>query len=60
MHFQYFPALSECWESVQNDKREVQAGPEQSGDPAHAAKHSPETLMKVSLPIHVEDEIESK
>ena len=60
MHFQYFPALSECWEGVQNDKRGVQAGPEQSGYPAHAAKHSPETLLKVPLPLHVEDKIKSK
>ena len=30
MHF-------ECWEGVQNDKREVQAGPGQAGGPIRAA-----------------------
>ena len=72
MHFEYFPAISECWEGVQNDKREVQAGPGTSPGQAgglvqaaavkcgnhcvsslSGAKRSPETLLKVTLQIHV-------
>ena len=37
MHFEYFQAISECWEGVQNDKREVQAGPGQAEGPVRAA-----------------------
>ena len=58
----------ECWEGVQNDKQEVQAGSGQAGGPVQAAavkcgmhyvsllsgaKRSPETLLKVTLKIHV-------
>ena len=61
MHF-------ECWEGVQNDQREVQAGLGQTGGPVQSAtvkcgmhcvfllsgaKRSPETLSKVTLQIHV-------
>ena len=37
MHFEHFPGISECWEGVQNDKREVQAGPVQAQGPVGAA-----------------------
>ena len=30
MHFEYFPAISECWYAVWNDKRETQARQEQA------------------------------
>ena len=65
MHFEYFPAISECWEGVQNDKREVQAGPGQAGGPVQAAAVKcgmhcgpsclvPNIHLKVTLPIHVQ------
>ena len=37
MYFEYFPDISECWEYVQNDNQEVQAGPGHAGGPVGAA-----------------------
>ena len=37
MHFEYFPAISECKKGVKNDMVEVQVGPGQAGGPVRAA-----------------------